>query len=90
MDEAEWHPSECLSYYAVCVFIFCVTVLLLSKGLVFQNNIPVFSPALTDGALGDALYFFSADNPGLIVDITEGTTVFIGAYLICLGDVQFV
>ena len=72
------------------VFIFCVTVLLLSKDLVFQNNIPVFSPALTDGALGDVLFFFSADNPGLIVDITQGKTVVIGASLICLRDVQFV
>ncbi|XP_073351087.1 deoxyhypusine synthase-like [Pagrus major] len=40
----------------------------------YKNNIPVFSPALTDGAIGDVLYFFSADNPGLIVDITEDIT----------------
>lgn len=38
----------------------------------FQNNIPVFSPALTDGALGDTLYMFSSQNPGLIIDIVEG------------------
>lgn len=38
----------------------------------FQNNIPVFSPALTDGALGDMFYLFSAENPGLILDIIEG------------------
>lgn len=38
----------------------------------FQNNIPMFSPALTDGALGDMFYLFSADNPGLILDIIEG------------------
>ncbi|KAM8724208.1 deoxyhypusine synthase-like [Acanthopagrus schlegelii] len=40
----------------------------------YKNNIPVFSPALTDGALGDVLFFFSADNPGLIVDITQDIT----------------
>ncbi|XP_059205047.1 deoxyhypusine synthase-like isoform X2 [Centropristis striata] len=37
----------------------------------YKNNIPVFSPALTDGAIGDLFYLFSADNPGLILDIVE-------------------
>nr|XP_046271346.1 deoxyhypusine synthase-like [Scatophagus argus] len=37
----------------------------------YKNNIPVFSPALTDGAIGDMLYLFSAEKPGLILDITE-------------------
>ncbi|WAR30520.1 DHYS-like protein [Mya arenaria] len=31
-----------------------------------KNNIPVFCPALTDGSLGDMLYFHSYKNPGLI------------------------
>lgn len=35
----------------------------------WKNNIPVFSPALTDGSLGDMMYFHSYKNPGLIVDI---------------------
>jgi deoxyhypusine synthase len=34
-----------------------------------QNDIPVFSPALTDGSLGDMLYFHSYKNPGFIIDI---------------------
>ncbi|XP_068574892.1 deoxyhypusine synthase-like [Cebidichthys violaceus] len=37
----------------------------------YKNNIPVFSPALTDGAIGDLLFMFSKENPGLIVDIVE-------------------
>lgn len=37
-----------------------------------QNDIPVFSPALTDGAIGDLLYLFSVKNPDLTLDITEG------------------
>ncbi|GAA6229591.1 deoxyhypusine synthase-like [Lates japonicus] len=37
----------------------------------YKNNIPVFSPALTDGAIGDMFYLFSVKNPGLILDITE-------------------
>uniref|UniRef100_A0A3Q3VUL5 deoxyhypusine synthase n=1 Tax=Mola mola TaxID=94237 RepID=A0A3Q3VUL5_MOLML len=37
----------------------------------YKNNIPVFSPALTDGAIGDMFYLFSAENPGLILDIVE-------------------
>ncbi|KAM4678473.1 deoxyhypusine synthase isoform 2-T2 [Discoglossus pictus] len=36
-----------------------------------KNNIPVFSPALTDGSLGDMLYFHSYKNPGLRLDIVE-------------------
>ena len=39
---------------------------------VFQNDIPVFSPALTDGSLGDMIYFHSYQNPGLVLDIVEG------------------
>ena len=38
----------------------------------FQNNIPVFCPAITDGAIGDNLYFFSYKSPGLKLDIVEG------------------
>lgn len=39
---------------------------------VFQNNIPVFCPGITDGSLGDMLYFHSFRNPGLIVDLVQG------------------
>lgn len=34
-----------------------------------KNDIPVFCPAITDGSLGDMIYFHSYKNPGLIVDI---------------------
>lgn len=34
-----------------------------------KNKIPVFCPALTDGSLGDMMYFHSYRNPGLILDI---------------------
>ena len=34
-----------------------------------KNDIPVFCPALTDGSLGDMIYFHSFRSPGLIVDI---------------------
>lgn len=37
----------------------------------YKNDIPVFSPALTDGSLGDMLYFHSYKKPGLKVDILE-------------------
>ena len=37
-----------------------------------KNEIPVFSPALTDGSLGDMLFFHSFKNPGLVVDILGG------------------
>ena len=35
----------------------------------YKNNIPVYCPALTDGSLGDMIYFHGIKNPGLIVDI---------------------
>ncbi|XP_043206472.1 probable deoxyhypusine synthase [Amphibalanus amphitrite] len=34
-----------------------------------RNRIPVFSPALTDGSLGDMMFFHSYKRPGLVVDI---------------------
>lgn len=34
-----------------------------------KNKIPVFSPALTDGSLGDMMYFHSFRHPGLVIDI---------------------
>ncbi|XP_042235828.1 probable deoxyhypusine synthase isoform X1 [Homarus americanus] len=34
-----------------------------------KNKIPIFSPAITDGSLGDMLYFHSIKEPGLIIDI---------------------
>lgn len=35
----------------------------------YKNNIPVFCPALTDGSIGDMIYFHSYRNPGLVLDI---------------------
>lgn len=35
----------------------------------YKNNIPVYSPALTDGSLGDMLFFHSYKSPGLVIDI---------------------
>eukprot|EP01117_Protostelium_nocturnum_P006513 TRINITY_DN2347_c0_g1_i3.p1 TRINITY_DN2347_c0_g1~~TRINITY_DN2347_c0_g1_i3.p1 ORF type:complete len:246 (+),score=55.40 TRINITY_DN2347_c0_g1_i3:314-1051(+) len=37
----------------------------------YKNNIPVFCPALTDGSLGDMMYFHSYKSPGLVVDIVS-------------------
>jgi deoxyhypusine synthase len=36
-----------------------------------KNNIPVFCPALTDGSVGDMLYFHSYKRPGFVLDIAE-------------------
>ncbi|VDP33566.1 unnamed protein product, partial [Soboliphyme baturini] len=37
----------------------------------WRNKIPIFCPALTDGSLGDMLYFHSYKTPGLRVDLVE-------------------
>lgn len=34
-----------------------------------KNKIPVFCPALTDGSLGDMMFFHSFKTPGLVLDI---------------------
>ena len=35
----------------------------------WKNDIPVYSPAITDGSIGDMLYFHSYKNPGLVIDL---------------------
>ena len=40
----------------------------------YKNKIPVFSPAITDGSIGDNIYFHSFRNPGLRIDIAEDIT----------------
>ena len=42
-----------------------------------KNNIPVFSPALTDGSIGDMMFFHSFKNPGFVLDILQGTELFL-------------
>ncbi|XP_047142189.1 deoxyhypusine synthase [Hydra vulgaris] len=37
----------------------------------YKNDIPVFSPAITDGSIGDNIYFHSYRHPGLRIDIAE-------------------
>lgn len=39
-----------------------------------KNKIPVFCPALTDGSLGDMMFFHSYSNPGLTIDIVRDLT----------------
>lgn len=47
-----------------------------------KNQIPIFSPALTDGSLGDMMFFHSIKNhPGLTVDILQGRSHCIMPYL---------
>ncbi|KAK5642472.1 hypothetical protein RI129_008639 [Pyrocoelia pectoralis] len=36
-----------------------------------RNDIPVFCPAITDGSIGDMIFFHSFKHPGLIIDIVS-------------------
>ncbi|XP_076062271.1 deoxyhypusine synthase [Oratosquilla oratoria] len=36
-----------------------------------KNKIPIFSPAITDGSLGDMMYFHGIKSPGLVMDINS-------------------
>lgn len=37
----------------------------------WKNDIPIYCPALTDGSLGDMIFFHSFKNPGLVIDLVE-------------------
>ncbi|KAJ2361555.1 Deoxyhypusine synthase [Coemansia sp. RSA 2610] len=37
----------------------------------YKNNIPVYCPGITDGSIGDMLFFHSYRNPGLVVDVVQ-------------------
>jgi deoxyhypusine synthase len=37
----------------------------------WKNDIPVFCPAITDGAIGDNLFFYSYNQPDFYVDIVQ-------------------
>ncbi|MCD4666849.1 deoxyhypusine synthase [archaeon] len=37
----------------------------------YKNNIPIFSPAITDGSMGDMIYFFMNKNPDFKIDIAK-------------------
>jgi deoxyhypusine synthase len=36
-----------------------------------KNKIPVFCPAITDGSLGDMIYFFKSKHPDFLIDVAE-------------------
>src|SRR3989344_832403 len=36
-----------------------------------KNNIPVFCPGITDGAIGDMTVFFRQKNPGFMIDVAR-------------------
>ncbi len=36
-----------------------------------KNNIPVFCPGVTDGAIGLQMYFFKQDHPDFVMDVTK-------------------
>ena len=37
----------------------------------YKNNIPVYCPAITDGSIGDMVYFHSFLKEGLVIDIAR-------------------
>jgi deoxyhypusine synthase len=36
-----------------------------------KNDISVYCPAITDGSIGDMIYFHSYKTPGLVIDVVE-------------------
>lgn len=66
VSDAVWSPSMVIKRLGEeindekSVFYWCA-----------KNDIPVFCPGLTDGSLGDNLYFHTYRNKGLIIDIVK-------------------
>lgn len=62
----EWTPSRLIQHLGMkindprSVLYWC-----------YKNNIPVFCPGITDGALGINLYYHSHTNPGLVIDVVQ-------------------
>jgi len=65
-DNKIWSPSKMITYFGKEIDN--------PESIVYwaaKNEIPIFCPALTDGSLGDMIYFHSYKRPGLIVDIAQ-------------------
>ncbi len=64
---------QSLTMFTYCIMLLYVLYLphlVILRGVrAWKNKIPVYSPALTDGSIGDMIYFHSYTNPGLILDI---------------------
>jgi deoxyhypusine synthase len=65
-NKINWTPSKMIEKLGLCIDN--------EESILFhaaKNKIPVFCPALTDGSLGDMMYFHSFNKPGLVLDILE-------------------
>jgi len=40
----------------------------------YKNDIPVYCPAITDGSIGDMVFFHSVRRPGFVIDIVQDIT----------------
>jgi len=47
-----------------------------------RNNVPIFCPSITDGALGFHLFLFQQKNPDFIIDVVKdfGNILFVTSY----------
>jgi len=65
-DEVRWTPSKIIKRlgkeinHEDSVYYWC-----------WKNDIPVFCPAITDGSIGDMMYFFSYKRPEFVVDVVQ-------------------
>ncbi|KAF7457088.1 deoxyhypusine synthase [Cryptosporidium felis] len=65
-DSINWTPSKMIHFLGEKInsedslYYWC-----------YKNNIPVFCPGITDGSLGDNLFFHTYRNPGLKLDVIE-------------------
>ena len=64
--EVRWTPSKVIARlgkeinHPDSVYYWC-----------YKNDIPVFCPALTDGSLGDMIYFHSYKRPEFVIDVVQ-------------------
>lgn len=49
----------------------------------YKNDIPVYSPGIIDGAIGDILYYFKKNHPEFVIDVAADHTKFIDYIINC-------
>ena len=73
-----WRMNACSCNSCDCAFWLAQMITRLGKEInhedsiyywAWKNGIPVYSPALTDGSIGDMLFFHSYKAPGLVLDL---------------------
>jgi deoxyhypusine synthase len=69
-----WTPSTMIRRFGKEIGLYCAEHDRPQSSVAYwayKNDIPTFCPSITDGSIGDMLYFHSYSRPGLQLDLTQ-------------------